>query len=243
MVKAKQLPLFADLRLLAAQLADHSNWGKIQKAIRKAALAQSCVTDLAQASDCCSALRQLLVSPRKRGTEERAATESSLLMSAALLYARATEGNGGRGERGSMQITAQLTSDALDDHRLIVKVRNRALAHVYHDEEVDNEIWHQSTLIAVLMPEGWLPAAASKRVQIHKSILDRLQRQIPVAQSIILRAFHTHINNLINLMNSSGIDVAAANASLVDPIAVFGSGEAVKRALAGIPSGKAILID
>jgi hypothetical protein len=159
------LPKFADARCMERLLSTDGKHTRLASVIRKASLAQSCAGDLAQALTCCEALQALLASPRKNGTLERGAVESSLLMNGILLYARATSTNSGKGERGSIHITAHLTPDQLSDHNILIKIRNRALAHVYSQGELDGVDWHTEKFFFVETDSGWKPAGVSKRVQ------------------------------------------------------------------------------
>lgn len=111
-----KLPAFVDVRSLQCELSMRPEFSKLNKIIAKALLYQSCRADLAQAETCVVGLKQLLNSPRKAGTLEKLATESALLMQAVLLYERATAGNGGRGQRGSLGIASKLPPDLLPYH-------------------------------------------------------------------------------------------------------------------------------
>jgi hypothetical protein len=118
-----ELPAIVDVRSLERELSARPEFSKLSKTIKRALFYQSCRADLAQAETCVVALKQLLNSPRKAGTLEKLATESALLMQAVLLYERATAGNGGRGQRGSLLIDRKLLPNLLTDHELIVNLR------------------------------------------------------------------------------------------------------------------------
>jgi hypothetical protein len=235
-----ELPRFTDLRGMAGDLSDNPLYRKLATTIGKAATAQSCASDLAQARTVCQALDALLASPRKKGSIERSATENALLMTGVLLYVRATSTSGGKGERGSIDISSKLNEDQLIDHKALVEVRNRALAHVYSRELVANDLWHEDQLFLVETEQGWKPAAATKRFQFHRPTLDRLRNQVPVASALITAIFHKHTNRLTELLSSNPVELALFEKNLFDPIPFFGSEQGVLSALAGMPSGSAV---
>lgn len=163
----------------------------------------------------------------------RAATEFALLMSAVMLYARATGTSGSQGERGSISIIGKLTADQLDDHETLIEIRNRALAHVYAGEVTADGVWHDERLFAVDCGAiGWQPASVTKRFQFNQSTFDRLRRQVPVAHALLLARFHERIGQLTDLLNRRNDATAELFEShLFNPVEIFGSVEGVWRAL------------
>ncbi len=233
------LPRFTDLRGMADDLGDDPAYRKVARTIRKAAVAQSCASDLTQVATCCVALDALLASPRKAGTIERGATENALLINGVLFYARATSTNGSFGERGSISISAKLSAEQLEDHKAIIDVRNRSVAHVYTGAVVGDDIWHRDKLFLVETDEGWKPAAVTRSFQFHRLTLDRLRRQAPVARDIIIERFHAHINKLMAVLRTNPVPIALFEANQFDPVEFFESERAVLNALAGLPFGGA----
>lgn len=233
-------PRFTDMRGIERDLSGDPAYAKLGKAIRLATLAQSCKSDLAQAVSCCSALRALLASPRKRGTLERSTTENALLFTAVSLYGRATATVGKDQERGSINISAKLSSDQLLDHTALVTLRNRGLAHVYDREIVSDEVWHSDSLFLVERPGGgWLPSAVSSRLQFDIRTLERLERQLPVADAILLQRFHDGLALLQEVMRTEPVPLAVFEGNVFDPVPVFGSPAGVKMALDGMADGHA----
>ncbi len=232
-----KFPRFADLNGLATELESDPNYKGVVAIIRKAAVAQACVGDLSQAQSCCEALDDLLASPRKQGTMTRSTTEAALLQSAVILYARATATAGKMGERGSVQVTKKLTPEQLADHQFLVRVRNRAIAHVYGDEPIEGEIWHRHEMFLVEVDRVWQPAGATKRFQFHKKTFDRLKRQIPVAHGLVTNAFHRHLNKLVAAMNANPIPLEAFERHLFNPVERFDGVQGAKSVLAGKATG------
>lgn len=170
----------------------------------------------------------------------RAATENALLMTAVLLYARATSTSGGRGERGPIDISSKLDATQRAAHEALLEVRNRALAHVYARAPVADDIWHDDLLFLVETDRGWRPGAATNRIQFHKPTLDRLRRQLPVAERLITEIFHKRIDQVSEMMTAHPVERKIFERNLFDPVPFFGSERAVMDALAGMPFGSAM---
>lgn len=240
MTKGVRLPRFTDVRRIARDLGDDPAYKRLSTVIRKALVAQSCVSDLAQSRTTYEALDVLLPSPRKQGTMERSATENALLMTAVLLYARATSTSGSRGERGPIDVSSKLDDAQLSDHKALLEVRNRALAHVYSREAVADDVWHDDHLFLVETDRGWKPGAVTKTFQFHRATLDRLHRQVPVAHKLVTEIYHKHTNRLTDLLSSNPVEMALFEKNLFDPVSFFGSVQGVLNALAGMPRGSAM---
>lgn len=234
------VPRFTDLRAMAGELEVDPRYEKMGHAIKMVLVAQSCVADLSQSSDCCKALRALLLSPRKKGTIERAAVESSLLANAIMLYARATSTVAKKGERGAIQIDAKLTLAQKIDHNILVDIRNRALAHVYAAEPIAGELWHDQIMFAVEVDGlGWRPAGGSRRVQFDNTTLERLERQLPIARDLVRARSQKRIEAVTRMLNEQPVPVSLFETHLFDAIERFGSPAAVQNILEGMISGEA----
>lgn len=226
-------PEFIDLRTLADELVGQEEYRRVRTELDRAAKAQSCSADLALAQSQCDALGEMLPSPRKRGTLNRQATEGALLQMAVILYERATSAAAKRGERGSVSVIDRLNPDQLSDHHAIVRVRHRALAHVYPNEAVNGEVWQRDLLLAVAEGEAWQPVAATKRIQFNKVTYERLRRQIPVMQALLKERFQANLNKALGFLNAHPLPQSIYQRHTVDPITAFGTRENVIAALAG----------
>lgn len=227
------LPAFVDVRSLQSELSTRPEFSKLSKTITKALFYQSCRADLAQAEICVAALKQLLNSPRKTGTLEKLATESALLMQAVLLYERATAGNGGRGQRGSLAIASKLPPDLFTDHELIVKLRNRAIAHVHHDEIIGQKIWSEQTILLIEQDSGFRPCVTTRTSQVSLPILNALERLLPVATELAKSKTDERLDKLIETLNQNPIGIEIMSRHRVDPTKFF---ETEERALEVVKS-------
>lgn len=232
------LPRFADLRAIAEAIGDQGEYRRVRSAIAKAALTQSCVSDLAEAETCCAALTELQNSIRRKGTMTRLATEAALLRAAVTLYERASAAGAKQGERGSVQIADRLTQDQRQDHDAIIQARHRALAHVYVGEDLGGTMWHRDVLFIVEDGEQWRPAAASNRIQVHGELFRRLRRQIPVALHILQSRFGDQIGRVTAILNDEPLPIELLENHLFDPIETFGSEATVQKVLAAQATGR-----
>ncbi|MEK6636879.1 MAG: hypothetical protein AABY88_02230 [Pseudomonadota bacterium] len=219
------LPAFVDIRSLQCELSMRPEFSKLNKIIARALFYQSCRADLAQAETCVVALKQLLNSPRKAGTLEKLATESALLMQAALLYERATAGNGGRGQRGSLAIAGKLSPDLLADHELIVNLRNRGIAHVYHGEIIGQKIWSEQTILLIEQDSGFRPCVTTRTSQVSLPIINALERLLPVASELAKSKTDEQLDKLIETLNQNPIGIDMMSRHRVDPTKFFESEE------------------
>lgn len=231
--------MFADLRAIAADLDGQPEFARFRPTLEKAVLTQSCATDLARAQTCCDALDELLPSPRKRGTLTRGATEGALLQTAVLLYERATAAPAKRQERGSIALVDHFSEEAKEDHLALVKVRHRAIAHVYADEAIDGETWSKGLLFAVETDGAWQVASATRSVQFDAPTFARLKRQIPLARSIMEKRFQDLIARLVGMLNSASLPSDLFVRNQFDPKEEFGGSEALRRVLEGQLTGRA----
>ena len=232
-------PRFTDLGMIASELEANPRYKALFKTISSAMMAQSCAADIAQATDCCKTLANLLASPRKKGTLERSTTENSLLANAIILYARATAAGNKGGGRGSIQIISKLTPQQRIDHDILVAIRNRAVAHVHTAQPIAGELWHNELMMAVESEQGWRPASASQRVQFDKPTFVRLGRQLPVAYEIVLVQFQKRVGAVTNMLNDASIPAALFETHQFDPVEQFGSISAVQQLLSGQVTGHA----
>ena len=154
---------------------------------------------------------------------------------AVMLYARATSTSGQKGERGSIQITSRLSDEQLIDHRALIATRNRALAHVYANEDVGGRRWHNAAVLLLWEEAGWRPGAASNRIQLDRQLLARLTRQLPIATAIVAASADKRFGQL-----AAGVSAAMADETLLaildrcrlNLVAFFGTVEAARAAVA-----------
>jgi hypothetical protein len=132
----------------------------------------------------------------------------------------------------------RLNANQLADHEALVLLRQRSLAHVYMGEEIGGDIWHKGVLFAVRSGSGWRPAVASHRIQFHTPTFERLQRQLPVAKSIVFEKFHQRFDELTKILHENPLPNAIFEQNALDPIETFGSFEAVKAVLDGQVTGQ-----
>jgi hypothetical protein len=237
------LPRYVDLEAIAAELATSPEQEAISDQLRRAARTASCLADLKQSLMLVETLRERLASsPEPAGPHWP--LEYALQMQAIVLYGRATstqQKRGSGGERGSIAIEAKLTPAQLEDHNLLLRTRNRAIAHVYHDEEIDDETWFRGAFIAVEIAEGnWLPGAFDERLEVHHGVLVRLERQLPIAISLLREAFHKRLDILTASIRMADDLEALFQRHLVDPVSLMGSREAVIESYEGISAGEAL---
>jgi hypothetical protein len=230
--------LFVDLQMLTERLASSAATRPVLRKLRGASLAQSCTADLAQAQTCLDLITSLPALIGSAAGAERVAIEGALTMSASELYNRATSGNSGRGERGSIAIHEKLTPGQLEDHEAISRVRNRAMAHVYADEPLADDIsWHSEFAFAVATKEGWRPGIASNRVQVSPVTVARLRRQVPVARELMMEIFRSRMSVLTDFLNSIDMDPGLWSECIFDAERRFGSAVAVAGILGAMDQG------
>jgi len=237
-------PDFTDLRAIALALERDGKFKELRHTIESVWRAQSCNADLRQAADACDALRALRSSPRQRNSFPRATTENALLVTGVMLYARATGTSGQKGERGSIQLGEKnLTPEQWADHLALLEVRNRALAHVHRESLIADNLWHEDLVFAVdLADRGWKPAVGSHRISFHIPTFERLLRQIPIAEGLLLRAFHKRMDAMTQMMTKVSVPLDLFLRFRFDPVKKFGGIDAVEQILAGIPVGHATIM-
>lgn len=233
------LPRFAELTEMGRRLSRNGRYKGLSSAIASAGRAMSCLSDVRRAGHCCEGLRHRPIGV-ELGPEIEGAIEGALLAHAVALYSRATVTGQGKGERGSINITDRLAPEQRTDHLLIAAVRNRGGAHVYPNEIAGSGIWHGSNMLGVEMPSGgWLPFAVVEEVMFDRELFEALQRQIPVADNLILETYIKFLRRIEAMMNADPVDGGMFGQCSVNAVAYFGSEEAVRHALDGIEAGAA----
>jgi hypothetical protein len=229
------LPLFTNLTLLAAELEKRSKNKQLRMSLKQAWRAQSCLGDLCQALDSCRILRDIVGRPGDQDTPELLTTQRALLSLAINLYARATSTNGQKGERGSIQLDrSKLSVAEWQDHQTLLNVRNQALAHVYSSQQLGNYQWHREMFFAVQLSNGsWKAASATNQIGFHMDTFERLERMIPVANKFVMEKFQKRMATVSAQINNNGVEQSEMLNHQFDPIATFGSKEAVARLIAG----------
>ena len=234
---ATNFPTFTNLAAVADELASRGNV-KLRAIVTQAWRAQSCLGDLRQASDCADVLHDMLKRPTEQDTPVLLTVERSLLTNAIMLYARATSTNGDKGERGSIQLSEKkLTPEEWEDHNAILDVRNQAMAHVYGSRKLSDHDWHRSIFFAVDAGGGrWKPASASNQTSFHADTFARLERMLPVALREVKTKFHERMEAVAKVVNAD-VKGAALLKHVFDPVAVFGTEQAVEALLGGAGQG------
>ncbi len=233
---------FSDLRAVVLELAKSPQHQHLPKKLEQAVRAQSCHADLRQAEACLQAIDKLLPSPRAKGTVERNATEAALLMSCVVLYARATHGGSGMGERGSVSVRDQLSSDLKIDHDALVNLRNQALAHVYLDESVsDGPMWHEVKPFLQNDGDGlaWHVGVASRSTQFDRSTIERLRRLLPEGMKFVRNRFRERLDAVTSEINDHSIALELIEKHEITATELFGSIEAGQIAVEGRSAGEA----
>lgn len=227
------LPLFTDLKALAEERARHGNVS-LRAMMTQAWKAQSCLGDLRQAMDCAVVLRRHAKTATKKGSAETLVIEKALLTTAIMLYARATSTNGQGGERGSIQLAEKhLTPEQWADHNVILDVRNQAMAHVYSGRRFSEHDWHKEKFFAVSFGNNhWKPASATNQTSFHAATFDRLERMLPVAHAALKAKFLERMGAVAKAVNTE-LKQEVLRKHAFDPVATFGSVEAVREVLAG----------
>lgn len=232
---------FSDLRAVVLELAKIPQHQHLPKKLEKAVRAQSCHADLRQAEACLQAIDKLLPSPRAKGTVERNATEAALLMSCVVLYARATHGGSGKGERGSVSVRDQLSSDLKIDHDALINLRNQAFAHVYLDNSASGApMWHE--VKPFLQNDGesleWNVGVGSRTTQVDKPTIERLRRLLPSAIEFVRNRFRARLDAVTSEINDHSIALELIEKHEMTATELFGSTEAGQIAVNGRPAGE-----
>jgi hypothetical protein len=227
---------FADLRGIANSLAKDNRYRRLNSIIKSAGIAQSCLADLRQATDYCTLLTTMHADGVPR-TESYGTLQNALMLQAVILYARATMTSGSSGERGAIKIETKLEPQSLVDHKLLISIRNRAVAHVYAGEQLAGQIWHKEGLLLIHHDRKFTPTATTTRVGFHGPTLACLERQIPVAISFVRQRFDHHMDQAMTIFETNGLLKDTFDKNLVNPHQYYSSDEAIQDALNSIPAG------
>lgn len=233
---------FVDLQELVRHLGRHGPYRDLPRMLDQAVRAQSCQADLRQAEAALAALDRLMASPRAKGSLERNATEAALLMSAIILYVRATSTSSGKGERGSVSVQAKLGGDLQKDHAVLVRLRNRALAHVYLYDAADEDlVWHENRpfLEADDGETAWHVGVGSRSTQLHGGTIERLRRVLPPALEVVRARFRKRIDAVSEVINQHPVGTDLLERFMISPERLFGSVDAAEVALKGRTAGEA----
>ena len=87
-----------------------------------------------------------------------------------------------------------------------------------------------------------MPAVGSNRISFHSLTFQRLLRQIPVAEVLLLKGFHKHMDAVTRMMNNASVPIDLFLRCRFDPVQKFGGVKAVADILAGISVGHATLM-
>lgn len=234
-------PAAVSLMGVQRELEETKAFSELEAKIRLAMKTQSCHSDMKEASDCLTALNAIRASARGWNSRNRDTTESALFRMAIMLYARATITNTRSGERGPIQIDKRLTPEQLIDHEAILNVRNQAQAHVYPNQEVADQAWHRAEVFLIEFADGWLPSAASNRILVAPSMLVALNRQIPVALTILAERSRDRLGEVAAALvrgRGTALNQLMGRHSL-DLVQLFGSEDEAKRVLDSARNGNA----
>ncbi len=194
------LPPTTDLGVVEAEMTRRGVFPEVAAKIRQALTAASCGADLLHATQCLNALRKLPELDPFAIDEDLRSARYALLTTAVALYARATSTSGSKGERGSIQIVDALTPDQREDHEAIVSVRNQVLAHVYTNETIAGADWHGVKVILAEYNGYVTPTVITLRLMFDETLLDRLERQTPIALELVNKRAGIRQTEIIHAM-------------------------------------------
>lgn len=229
------LPVTVDLLALAVALEKRGGKRKLAGALRSAWVAGSCLADLRRALEACSTLDALEAAKAPLGPTVVVQVQSALLATAILLYARATATGSGKGERGAIKLDpSKLTQQQQDDHKTLVRLRNSAIGHVDHEQEITGDYWHKAFLFAKKEHrKPWGLGCGNTSIGFHLEAFAILKRQLPVAISIVNGKCRKRLEDATAAAN----EVKPSNETLlryqVDPASWFGSMDGARMMLSG----------
>jgi len=228
------LPEVCDLQALIDSLDGDPGHAKLADLARRSRRAQSCHSDLALAATCCESYAQFTnVASSVMPQMHLNAVSHAILASAIILYARATSTSSKGGERGGISIEDRLeTLQDLEDHKRIIDLRNRAIAHVHSEEALGTEIWHREKLILKSVGDGtWLPGCVTRRIQANPMAINLVRRMIPIAGRLVRATFLQRLRELAEALEALPETEGMIKAHLFDPISFFDSETSAKEAL------------
>lgn len=193
--------------------------------------AQSCLGDLRQVEYCCAALRKLRPEGKSPKDADGHAIEKSLLTTAILMYVRATHTAANGADRGAITLErGQLTKAQWDDHQALIQLRNQSVAHVNPEHISGDRAWHKVLLFAIRARPGvWQPVSASNETSFHLDTFGRLERMLPVAQSLVLVQFNKRMKNVTAMLNDASLSDGMLAQTAFNPVEAFGSISAATR--------------
>jgi hypothetical protein len=232
------LPRAADLWNILHDLHGHTDQRKLIKLAVQAQRAQSCVADLKLAETTCETLAQIEHCDLSAMTPlHRLALQHALVANAVVLYARATSTHSSGGERGSVSIDDRLQAGDLADHKMLVTLRNKVIAHVHAEEAIADNVWHRERMILRESGLAWRPGCVTRRMQIDQVTIAKLRKMIPIAYKLVRETYLKRLNSLTSLVNIDPPDLGLIEKHLFDAVAFFGSVKAAQHALS-LGSGK-----
>lgn len=231
------LPVTINLMALAEELEFRGGKRKLTGALKSAWRAQSCLADLYQVRDICTVIDSLKLSAAPLDQVALVHSQSALMTTAILLYARATSTGGTQKERGSIQLDLnKLTPQQRDDHKALIKIRNSALGHVETSANIGGDLWHVDYLFAKLVGPGrWGIASASTSIGLNYETIEMLKRQLPVAIEAIRAKSQQRLDDVQAVLQEVNPSSATMMRHQVDPIDWFGSLESARTMLSGQP--------
>lgn len=202
---------------------------------------QSARTDLAIAFEMActlmSHLDQMIAAP---SGSEPDTIALALVQSAIILYSRATATKSDH--RKTFDIRSKLTPDELRVHKMLIGLRNDAIAHFGPGDPYDGPQWQRDALF--VMPtddDGAQLMSASHRLTVSKEICRQLHAQTHRALLLTERMHHERELGLLpTLIRAMGADPAIQTTLLehkADLLKFFVTQAAVDEALAGVRSG------
>ncbi|HEX6375085.1 MAG TPA: hypothetical protein VFZ91_05140 [Allosphingosinicella sp.] len=103
---------------------------------------------------------------------------------------------------------------------------------------MDERVWHKDIFFAVRYPNGaWRPASTSNETSFHLPTFERLERMLPVAKEIIFSHFNRRMKAVSTALNAADLPEKDFLDHLFDPVAAFGSVDAVRRLLGASKQG------
>jgi len=201
-----QQELLLDVAGLAAELEGEPTFLPVIRRFRSARVVQSCVTDLRLAQDHIEALEHSLNIGGTTDETRRRTIETSLSITAALLYVRATDDDGRGGGRGSVKVAGKLSDAAKEAHKRLVRLRNTAIAHV-HDEESPPEYAWRETMIFGRWLEGWNLGVTTRQSTSSGRVFDDLKLCLSEAEPILAAKAVLRINQLTEALGAVPAEV------------------------------------
>lgn len=233
------IPEAVNLTAIQEKLAESGRLPEVEKKVRAALIAQSCLSDIRQALECVAAIKRLRGGDHPTlGNDDLDTAEMALLSTAVSLYARATSTQaqrrpGAKRERGPSQIADAMPAELLEDHLLLLDIRSQAIAHVYFDENLGGAKWHVAALLAIRCEDHWMPAGMSRRLIFDAPTFGRLDRVLPAANDILKRRVTAKIDEVAQALNKNDSPELQElfKGNMLDSAEFFGSEDIARRIL------------